>query len=211
MAMITCPNCGEQISDKAKSCVHCGASLQPEEKRVCEECGTELEEGMEVCPVCGCPIAQSGGVTMDTPQQVEVTGVRMTKKMKKIALIEELLEKLKSSNEIAAVKNIKLESDTLKLRLLDEIEDYERSHQPTEPSGEKHPGKDPEAEGGTSETPMPKSPAAPKKKRKNVSISSVAGARTYSLENEQDIDRFLAEMKAKLMEELEDDTIITLS
>ena len=50
---------------------------------------------------------------------------------------EELLEKLKSSNEIAAVKNIKLESDTLKLRLLDEIEDYERSHQPAEPSGEK--------------------------------------------------------------------------
>lgn len=124
---------------------------------------------------------------------------------------EELLEKLKSSNEIAAVKNIKLESDTLKLRLLDEIEDYERSYQPTEPSGEKHPGKDPEAEGGTGETPMPKPSAAPKKKRKNVSISSVAGARTYSLENEQDIDRFLAEMKAKLMEELEDDTIITLS
>ena len=124
---------------------------------------------------------------------------------------EELLEKLKSSNEIAAVKNIKLESDTLKLRLLDEIEDYERSHQPTEPSGEEHPGEDPKAEGGTGETPMPKPSAAPKKKRKNVSISSVAGARTYSLENEQDIDRFLAEMKAKLMEELEDDTIITLS
>ena len=124
---------------------------------------------------------------------------------------EELLEKLKSSNEIAAVKNIKLESDTLKLRLLDEIEDYERSHQPTEPSGEEHPGEDSGAEGGTGETPMPKPPAAPKKKRKNVSISSVAGARTYSLENEQDIDRFLAEMKVKLMEELEDDTIITLS
>ena len=124
---------------------------------------------------------------------------------------EELIEKLKSSNEIAAVKNIKLESDTLKLRLLDEIEDYERSYQPTEPRGEEHPGKDLGAEGGTGETPMPKPPAAPKKKRKNVSISSVAGARTYSLENEQDIDRFLTEMKVKLMEELEDDTIITLS
>ena len=109
------------------------------------------------------------------------------------------------------MKNIKLESDTLKLRLLDEIEDYERSHQPTEPSGEEHPGEDSGAEGGTGETPMPKPPAAPKKKRKNVSISSVAGARTYSLENEQDIDRFLAEMKLKLMKELEDDTIITLS
>jgi hypothetical protein len=123
----------------------------------------------------------------------------------------ELLEKLKSSNEIAAVKNIKLESDALKLRFLDEIEEYEQSHQPEAPSGEEHPGEDSGTEGGTSEMLTLKPPAAPKKKRKNVSISSVAGARTYSLENEQDIDRFLAEMKVKLMEELEDDTIITLS
>lgn len=27
MAMTTCPNCGEQISDKAKKCVHCGTVL----------------------------------------------------------------------------------------------------------------------------------------------------------------------------------------
>ena len=65
----------------------------------------------------------------------------------------ELLEKLKSSNEIAAVKNIKLESDALKLRFLDEIEEYEQSHQPTEPSGEEHPGEDSGTEGGTSEMP----------------------------------------------------------
>jgi hypothetical protein len=39
----------------------------------------------------------------------------------------------------------------------------------------------------------------------------VAGARTYSIENEQDIDQFLAEMKLKLMKELDEDTIITLS
>jgi hypothetical protein len=39
----------------------------------------------------------------------------------------------------------------------------------------------------------------------------VAGARTYSIESEQDIDRFLSEMKKKLMDELEKDTIITLS
>lgn len=40
---------------------------------------------------------------------------------------------------------------------------------------------------------------------------NVAGARTYSIETEQDIDKFLAEMKQKLMNELEEDTIITLS
>lgn len=39
MAMTTCPNCGEQISDKAKKCVHCGTVLVPEEKKCCPDCG----------------------------------------------------------------------------------------------------------------------------------------------------------------------------
>lgn len=38
MAMMECPNCGEQVSDKAKKCVHCGVILIPEEKRYCQEC-----------------------------------------------------------------------------------------------------------------------------------------------------------------------------
>lgn len=29
MAMIVCPHCGEQVSEKAKKCVHCGAILIP--------------------------------------------------------------------------------------------------------------------------------------------------------------------------------------
>lgn len=45
------------------------------------------------------------------------------------ARFEELRGKLDSSDEIAGVKNIRLESDTLKLRCLDEIEEYERTHQ----------------------------------------------------------------------------------
>lgn len=46
MALITCPNCGEQISDKAKTCIHCGANLIPEEKQICQECGAEIEPGI---------------------------------------------------------------------------------------------------------------------------------------------------------------------
>lgn len=45
MAMIVCPQCGEQVSEKAKKCVHCGAILISEEKKHCIECGAELEEG----------------------------------------------------------------------------------------------------------------------------------------------------------------------
>ena len=34
-SMIVCPNCGEQVSEKARKCVHCGAILIPEEKKHC--------------------------------------------------------------------------------------------------------------------------------------------------------------------------------
>lgn len=31
MALITCPDCGAQVSDRAKNCIHCGAPLIAEE------------------------------------------------------------------------------------------------------------------------------------------------------------------------------------
>ena len=122
---------------------------------------------------------------------------------------EELKKKLDTSHEIAAVKNIRLESDTLKLRCLDEIADYEAAHQPV-PEPQPTPDANP-ATGGSKPVTPPVQPTKPVKKRKNISISNVAGARTYSIESEQDIDEFLAQMKTKLMQELEKDTIITLS
>lgn len=83
MAMIVCPNCGEQVSDRAKKCVHCGEILIPEEKKYCNECGTELEDGMTECPNCGCPMNDTQDVN-ENPQKVEVTGVKLTKKVKVI-------------------------------------------------------------------------------------------------------------------------------
>ena len=83
MAMIVCSHCGEQVSEKARKCVHCGAILIPEEKKHCMECGAELEEGMTECPKCGCPVEDTQGQRADEkPQKVEVTGVKVTKKIK---------------------------------------------------------------------------------------------------------------------------------
>lgn len=92
MAMIQCPNCGETISDKAKTCVHCGYELYPAEKKHCPECGQELEDNATVCPKCGCPIeketeANEASKPQSVPQQVEVTGVKMNKNAKKIIAI----------------------------------------------------------------------------------------------------------------------------
>lgn len=84
MAMIVCPNCGKEVSDKAKKCINCGEILIPDEKIICQECGTEFEEGLTECPNCGCPLEKQNE---ETSQKVEVTGVKLTKKIKKNILI----------------------------------------------------------------------------------------------------------------------------
>lgn len=85
MSMITCPNCGEQISDKAKKCVHCKTVLIQEEKKRCAECGAELEKEATECPNCGCPVEDmNASDKQEKPQKVEVTGVKVTKRVKVI-------------------------------------------------------------------------------------------------------------------------------
>lgn len=58
MALIACPECGRDVSDKALECPHCKAILKQPDKKTCVECGNELEEGTEICPKCGCPTAE---------------------------------------------------------------------------------------------------------------------------------------------------------
>lgn len=56
--MIPCPDCGQEISDKAKKCIHCGKVLIEEvkPKKFCAECGKEIDIAAEECPFCGCPV-----------------------------------------------------------------------------------------------------------------------------------------------------------
>ncbi|MCI8282944.1 MAG: zinc ribbon domain-containing protein [Lachnospiraceae bacterium] len=88
MAMIQCPECGQEISDKAKKCIHCG-KVFVEEKPVneeikCIECGAVLSGTDEICPNCGCPIEEQKA---DEPQKVEVTNVKLSVNKKKAKII----------------------------------------------------------------------------------------------------------------------------
>lgn len=58
MAMITCPECGQEISDKSKKCIHCGKVLVEENvpNKFCSECGKEVEISATECPYCGYPL-----------------------------------------------------------------------------------------------------------------------------------------------------------
>ena len=54
MALIKCNECGKEISDKAKTCIHCGCPIEQEIK--CVECGCILNGKDKICKKCGCPI-----------------------------------------------------------------------------------------------------------------------------------------------------------
>lgn len=58
MALIQCPKCGRDISNKALICPHCQEVLKQEEraKIYCQECGEELDSEDKVCHKCGCPV-----------------------------------------------------------------------------------------------------------------------------------------------------------
>ncbi len=56
MALIKCPECGKQMSDKAEACPHCGCPVEP--KRFCPECGKQIEQNIKECPHCGYPFEE---------------------------------------------------------------------------------------------------------------------------------------------------------
>ena len=54
MALFNCPECNKQISDKALTCIGCGA---PVEKFIsCPECNKQVSENAEICNGCGNPL-----------------------------------------------------------------------------------------------------------------------------------------------------------
>ena len=78
MALISCPNCKNPVSDKAAVCPNCGytgmgQSADAQNKIKCEDCGNEFENNLASCPVCGCPAS--------------ISGVKENKKKRKIMVI----------------------------------------------------------------------------------------------------------------------------
>lgn len=54
MALITCPECGHEVSDKAANCPHCGSPMNnAQNKKYCQHCGELIDKECVVCPKCG--------------------------------------------------------------------------------------------------------------------------------------------------------------
>lgn len=68
MAMIKCPECGRQISDKAPFCPNCGVAIAGKVIR-CPQCGEIYFKNQEMCPNCHHLTRLSGTVGNTTVQQ----------------------------------------------------------------------------------------------------------------------------------------------
>lgn len=54
---LTCPKCGERVTEQFTVCPRCGARL----KAACPGCGAAVEPGWRVCPRCAAPLPQDAG------------------------------------------------------------------------------------------------------------------------------------------------------
>lgn len=62
MALIKCPECGNEVSDKAAVCPNCGVAIstidtntvaQNVNPEICPECGNEIDPNTRICGNCG--------------------------------------------------------------------------------------------------------------------------------------------------------------
>jgi len=75
MALIKCPECNTEISDRAEKCIKCGfpmAKYVPPVK--CPECGNEAPGGAVTCGKCGFPLKERGGAPSVIPDTAIVAG-----------------------------------------------------------------------------------------------------------------------------------------
>lgn len=59
MAIIACPVCGAELSDRASKCAHCGSDLTAFRTGECSQCGARFIPPAAVCPECGHSISTS--------------------------------------------------------------------------------------------------------------------------------------------------------
>lgn len=117
----------------------------------------------------------------------------------------EIAEKAKSCNNVAVLQNIKVEADALKVRILNEIVAEEAkiaaSKQPINPpvTSDDHVAENP---------PVYHQPKM--KSQKTVSIKSINSEATWRIETEEDIDRYIENLRRKIKQNIVTDTILNI-
>lgn len=105
-----------------------------------------------------------------------------------------LIANARASHSIAELRSNSDKARVLKMRYLDEMADKDRKR----------------AEALAKEDPGVKTPPVPYKKIRNIAIKKIARTSSWRLETEDDVEKCLADLRANLVAQLADDTIINI-
>ncbi|MDD3308019.1 MAG: BREX system P-loop protein BrxC, partial [Acetobacterium sp.] len=117
-------------------------------------------------------------------------------------LFDEIHEKAAHCNNVATLQNIKVEADALKVRLLNEMSKRDEQIAKDKIAEEK-------AHYGGGENPE-QQPQPKIKKRKNISIKTINLSASWQIETAQDVDKYMAALRERILKELDEDTIINI-
>lgn len=124
-----------------------------------------------------------------------------------LMLFKEISEKAETCNNVATLQNIKIEADALKVRLLNELARKDELIALDRVKEQQSKLVVDQSEGHTIPKPVPE----PKlKKRKNISIKSVSLSASWQIESPQDVEKYVAELKQRILKELEENTIVNI-
>lgn len=117
----------------------------------------------------------------------------------------EISEKAKSCNNVAVLQNIKVEADALKVRILNEIVAEE-----TKIAASKQPITPPVTSDDHVAENLPVYHQPKMKAQKTVSIKSINSEATWRIETEDDIDRYIENLRRKIKQNIVSDTILNI-
>ena len=92
--VIKCPECGHQVSDRARVCPSCGIDIAGKVTR-CPDCGEYIFKDEHDCPNCHCPINVSAEVPVPVPvpQSSQTDVVAVNRDEPEAATVEEKQKK----------------------------------------------------------------------------------------------------------------------
>lgn len=118
----------------------------------------------------------------------------------------DLKDKAEHCNNVSTLRSYADQSDALKIRLLDEMRDIDKK------IAEKKKAAEQQETNGKTTPDVAEAPAVPYsvKKIKNVSIKTVTCTSSWRLTSAEDVDTCIEDLKKRLLEELDTDTIINI-
>ena len=118
-----------------------------------------------------------------------------------ISSFDDISDRATHCNNMATLKNIRHETDALKVRLLNEITAEEEKYLAKQAS---------KAAAESTEIEAPVTPVHEQRRHKTVSIKTLTGRSTWRIESDDDIQKYLTELEKKLKGEISNNTIVNV-